>query len=86
MTFQPDPHEPEGPRSPEEEAAVRRQALRIGAELDSRGFGWVVGPAAARLAGDPHALYHVRDATGTTYAFATLDDIDTWLADQSAHT
>lgn len=79
MTFQPAPTEPEGPRSPEEEAAVRLHALRIGEELQRRGMDWVIGPAAAGLEGDPHALYHIRDGVGAIRSFATLEDLDTWL-------
>ena len=79
MTFQPDPLEPEGPRSPAEEAEIRRQALAVGEELERRGMGWVLGPVAGRLEGDAHALYHVRDAEGRVLSFPTVEAIDEWL-------
>lgn len=80
MSFQPNPHEPNGPRTGSEEARTRQHALRLGAELERRGMGWVIGPAEGRLKGDPYALYHVRDTDGGIITFATLDEIDVWLA------
>jgi hypothetical protein len=80
MTFQqPAPEEPEGPMSPRDEARVRRQALRVGEELERRGMSWLIGPAAGRLEGEPHALYHIKDASGATHAFPTLDALELWL-------
>lgn len=79
MTFQPAPEEPDGPMSPEDEARVRMQALRIGDELARRGMRWVIGPVAGRLEGDPHALYHIKDTAGAVHAFPTLDALEAWL-------
>lgn len=84
MSFQPNPREPDGPRTSAEEERIRLYALRLGAELESRGMSWVIGPVEGRLRGDPYSLYHVRDSDGTIHTFAALDELDEWLA-QSAH-